>query len=104
MREQISHNRLREIRLLADALPTIEYQQVPDVFGHSNSIAEVGADGKWVRWDMRCCLSDASCDFLAHGKQAIYDLLAHISALENQLATAAPRASAAPDADSEDAR
>ena len=35
---------------------------------------------------MRCCLSDASCDFLAHGKQAIYDLLTHIAALENQLA------------------
>ena len=88
MREQLSHDRLREIRLLADALPPIEYRQTPSAFGHSNGIAEVGADGKWVRWDMRSCLSDASCDFLSHGKQAIYDLLAHISALENQLAAA----------------
>lgn len=88
MSERLTSARLNEIRLLADALPVIEYRRITSAFGHENSIAELGADGKWVRWDMRCCLSDASCDFLALGKRAVYDLLTYIEELARELAAA----------------
>lgn len=75
---------IAEIKARREAVIGFEHKHDPDVLWRQNTLAEVGADGKWLTWDMITPFSTAACDFIAHAPADIDALLAHIAALEGE--------------------